>query len=645
GHMVPAAVIPLDAFPVTENGKLDRSALPAPDFASLTSGRGPETTVEEVLCGLFADSLGLERVGAEDSFFELGGDSLLAMRLIARVRSALAAEISIRELFEAPTVAGLARLVDQGRGVARIPLTPRERPERVPLSYAQQRMWFLNRLEDAGAGAAYNVSMGMRLSGEVDVAALEAALGDLADRHETLRTVFPETEGEPHQLITADRPVLRVDMVAATDLEGVVAEETGRGFDLATDVPWRARLLVLSPVESVLVLVAHHIAVDGVSMGVLARDLGTGYTARVRGEASGWEPLPVQYADYALWQREVLGDLGDPDSRLTGQLDHWRHALADLPEELSLPMDHPRPSESSFRGGVVPVRTDAEVHALLSEVARRHGVTMFMVVQAALAVLLSKVGAGTDIPLGTAVAGRNDAEVERMVGFFVNTLVLRTDVSGDPSFVELLGRVRETDLAAYAHQDVPFERLVEDLNPARSLSRHPLFQVMFSLQSAPQDQGDWDWDLPGLQVHPIRPEETATARFDLSVELSELRDEQGAPAGLQGGIQYATDLFDPDTAEALAVRLTRVLEQVAADPDVRVGAIDVLSADERHRVVAEWNDTARPVPEQSLVALFEAQVVRSPDAVAVVAGETRLTYAEVNARANGLAHHLRGQGV
>ncbi|CAM5722882.1 Carrier domain-containing protein OS=Streptomyces fumanus OX=67302 GN=GCM10018772_59690 PE=4 SV=1 [Streptomyces fumanus] len=648
-YMVPAAFVTLEAIPLTRNGKLDRSALPAPDLAGRTTGRAPATPTEELLCGLFAEVLGLERVGADDSFFTLGGDSLLAMRLIARVQAVLHAEITIRDVFTSPTVEALARLVaDGGAGGPRLALAARERPRVVPLSYAQQRMWFLNRLEEAGAGAGYNVPLALRLTGELDVPALEAALRDVADRQESLRTVFPEAAGVARQeVLQGERGhlVLRVDEVAAEDVPAIAGDEMARHFDLTRELPWRARCLVLSPSESVLIVVAHHIAVDGWSMGVLLRDLSFAYEARVRGAAPGWQPLPVQYADYALWQRELLGDLDDPDSLISAQLDHWRSVLAGLPEELALPTDRPRPSESSFRGGTVRVETGAEVHALLSEAARRHGVTMFMVVQAALAVLLSKVGAGTDIPLGTAVAGRGDAALDDLAGFFVNTLVLRTDVSGDPSFAELLGRVRETDLAAYGHQDVPFERLVEDLNPARSLSRHPLFQVMLTLQNLPQ--GDTGLRLAGLRAQPLDEgqEQTQVAKFDLSVTLTEHRDEQGAPAGLQGGIQYATDLFDPDTAEALAVRLTRVLAQVATDPDVRVGAIDVLSADERHQVVAEWNDTTRPVPEQSLVALFEAQAARTPDAVAVVAGETRLTYAEVNARANGLAHHLRSQGV
>ncbi|MFC5754777.1 amino acid adenylation domain-containing protein, partial [Actinomadura rugatobispora] len=648
-YMVPAAVMALDELPVTVNGKLDRAALPAPDFAGQITGRGPATVTEEIVCGLFAEVLGLETVGAEDSFFELGGDSLLAMRLIARVRAVLDVEVNIRELFAAPTVAGIARLADgEQAGGTRAALAVRARPEVVPLSYAQQRMWFLNRLEESNVRAAYNVPLALRLSGDLDVAALEAALGDVADRHESLRTVFPETGGVPRQEILhgeAGRPSLTVVRVDEREAGGTVAAEMGRGFDLGRELPWRTTLLTISESEYVLVVTAHHIAVDGWSMGVLAREMGVAYAARRSGSAPEWEPLPVQYADYALWQREVLGDLDDPDSLISAQLAHWREALAGIPEELALPVDRPRPAEATFRAGSVPIEVDARTHAGLTETAQKSGVTMFMVTQAALALLLARLGAGTDIPVGTAVAGRGEAVLEDLAGFFINTLVLRTDVSGDPSFAELLGRVREADLAAYAHQDLPFERLVEDLNPVRSLARHPLFQVMLTVQNLPQDEAPME--LPGLRARPLveAEEEAASAKFDLSFSLAEHRTADGAPAGMSGGIHYARDLFDEATAQALADRMARVLEQVARDPQVRVGDVEVLGEAERHQVLVEWNDTARPVPEASLAELFERRVAESPDAVAVVFEGAELTYAELDGRANGQAHALVGRGV
>ncbi|MEU6072154.1 condensation domain-containing protein, partial [Streptomyces sp. NPDC047082] len=591
--------------------------------------------MEEVLCGLFAEVLGLETVGAEDSFFELGGDSLLAMRLIARIRSVLDAEISVRGLFGAPTVAGVAQLIEGETATKRVALAARPRPEVVPLSFGQQRMWFLNRLEEAGAGAGYNLPMVMRLDGALDVPALEAALGDVADRHETLRTVFPETAGLPRQQVLegpAGRPALVVERVTEADLERELAAETGRSFDMTRELPWRAKLFALSAEDHVLSVVVHHIASDGWSNGVIARDLGVAYAARSRGQAPDWTPLAVQYADYALWQREVLGELDDPDSVISGQLAYWREALDGLPEELSLPADRPRPASGTFRGASVPVQLHPHVHAQLVSIAQRHGATMFMVAQAALAFLLSRLGAGTDIPLGTAVAGRGDEALDDMAGFFVNTLVLRTNVEGNPTFAELLRRVRETDLAVYAHQDVPFERLVEDLSPTRSLTRHPLFQVSLGMQSVQQKAGTepdaWDWS--GLSVRPMMPS-LETARFDLSVTLTEHRDAEGAPSGIGGAIQYAVDLFDEETAEALAGRLVRVLEQVAADPQVRVGQLEVLDHTERDLVVSGWNDTDRLLPLGTLGELFGAEVARRPDAPAVVAGEVEWSYAELDA--------------
>ncbi|WP_239101878.1 condensation domain-containing protein, partial [Microbispora amethystogenes] len=603
-YMVPL-VVPIEAMPLTANGKLDRAALPAPDQPA--AGRTAETPMEELLCGLFAEVLGVEQVGAEASFFDLGGDSLLAMRLIARIRSVLETEISIGDLFGEPTVAGLARMIG-GTGQARPALTPLPRPEVLPLSYAQQRMWFLNRLEDAGEGAVYNLPLALRLSGDLDMAALDAAIGDIADRHESLRTIFPETGGVPRQQVltgAAGRPAVGVTQTSEDGLRDAVAAHLGAGFDVSVELPWRAHLFALGPSEHVLLIVAHHIAVDGWSMGVLGRDLSTAYAARREGRAPSWQPLPVQYADYALWQREALGDLDDPGSLISGQLGYWRQALEGAPEELALPADRPRPAASSFRGGNVHLEVDARTHARLAEVAQNGRATMFMVAHAALAVLLAKVGAGSDIPIGTAIAGRGDAALEDLAGFFVNTLVLRTDLSGDPSFDDVLARVRETDLAAYAHQDVPFERLVEELNPTRSLSRNPLFQIMLAVQNLTPTV----WELPGLRGESLQLGAEA-ARIDLSVTLVERRDD-GEPSGIGGMILYAADLFDEETAQALARRLVRVLEQVAADPSVRLSELEVLDEAERRAVLGEWNDTATPVAVRTLPELFAAQVERT----------------------------------
>ncbi|MEU6890178.1 condensation domain-containing protein, partial [Streptomyces viridosporus] len=424
--------------------------------------------------------------------------------------------------------------------MARRTLAPMPRPEAVPLSYAQQRLWFLGRFE--GPGATYNIPLALRLTGPVDSAALAAALHDVVGRHEPLRTVFPDTDGVPHQRVldACDaRPEWAVVDVDADGpgLDALLAEQVTRGFDLATDLPLRATLFRAGEREHVLLLVLHHIAADGSSLTPLARDLSAAYAARCRGEAPAWNELPVQYADYALWQREVLGREDDPTSVVSGQLDFWRRALAGLPEELPLPVDRPRPARASYRGDVVPFTLDADVHAGLAALARESGASLFMVLQAAVAVWLGKLGAGPDVPLGTPVAGRTDSALDDLVGFFVNTLVLRTDTSGDPTFRELLDRVRETDLEAYAHQDVPFERLVDLVSPERSLARHPLFQVMLTLDNDARGH----LTLADVDAE-ILPLGTGAAKFDLALSFGERSADDGSPAGLDGFVDFAVDL-------------------------------------------------------------------------------------------------------
>ncbi|MET9611041.1 amino acid adenylation domain-containing protein, partial [Streptomyces sp. NPDC006512] len=638
-YMVPTAYVPLPELPLTPNRKLDRRALPVPD-GQAAAGRDPRTAREAKLCELFADVLGLERVSIDDSFFDLGGHSLLATRLVSRVRTGLGAELAVRTLFEAPTVAALdARIAGAGR--ARQALTPRPRPDAVPLSPAQRRLWFLGRFEDAGGN--YNLPMAVRISGELSVPALRAALADVVTRHEALRTVFPDTDGRPrqHVLDPADAvPSLPVIGVADDELDRVLAAASGKEFDLTRDLPLRARLFALGGTEYVLLLVVHHIAADGWSMAPLARDLADAYRARRGGTAPAWEPLPVQYADYTLWREEVLGDEHTPGSELARQIDFWRTTLADLPEELELPADRPRPAETSYRGDTVGLAIDAATHQALVGLARGSRASVFMTAQAALAALLHRLGAGDDIPLGTPVAGRTDQALDELVGFFVNTLVLRTDVSGDPTFRELLDRVREADLAAYAHQDVPFEQLVETLNPGRSLARHPLFQVMLSFQNNTEAA----LDLDGVRTT-ARPVGLKTSNFDLSVVLAERFTADGTPDGIEGGIEFATDLFDRESARALADRLVRLIADLVAAPDRALSTVDVLTAEERHQVLRTWNDTAREHPAGTLPQLFEAQAALTPDATALVFRDVRLSYAALNAWANRLARQLVADGV
>ncbi|MER7756257.1 amino acid adenylation domain-containing protein, partial [Kitasatospora sp. NPDC097643] len=510
----------------------------------------------------------------------------------------------------------------------------------IPPSSAQRRLWFVNRLE--GASGTYNNPVALRLTGELDVAALEAALADLADRHEPLRTVFPEVDGEPYQrVLAADeaRPGLTVTDCAEDGLTAALETESQRPFDLTVEPPLRPTLYRLGPDLHVLMLVLHHIASDGWSMAPLLRDLALAYEARCAGRAPGWEPLPVQYGDYTLWQRDLLGTEDDPDSLVSGQLDYWRGELAELPEELALPADRPRPAEPSYAGGVVSMPVGAELHRSLAELAQADGGTLFMVLQAGVAALLSRLGAGTDIPIGMSAAGRTDEALDELVGFFVNSLVLRTDVSGDPTFRELLARVRETDLGAFEHQDVPFERLVELVNPGRSSARHPLFQVLLQVQNTAEARAEF----PGVEAA-FETVGWDRAKFDLGVAFSERRDETGAPAGLTGSLEYAADLFDRETARRLLDCLVRVLTGAAAAPDGRVGALDLLSDADR-QAFAGWNATDRPVPAGDLPGLFAAQAARTPAATAVVFEDQSVTYAELDARANRLARHLMAEGA
>ncbi|MGA5227282.1 condensation domain-containing protein, partial [Streptomyces koyangensis] len=596
-YMVPSAVVVLDALPLTPSGKLDRRALPAPVIDTESSGRGPRTPQEEILCGVFAEVLGVSRVDVDSNFFELGGHSLLATRLISRVRSVLGVELSVRAVFEAPTVAALAQLLSQCQG-ARPAVRVVERPDIVPLSFAQRRLWFLHRLE--GPSATYNMPMAIRLSGELDRDALRLALGDVVERHESLRTVFPEVDGVPQQRVlsvSAAGVGLSVVSTVEEELPARLAAAAADGFDLANDLPLRVTLFELSPTEHVLLFVLNHIAGDGWSLRPLSRDVTEAYVARVGGRVPGWSELPVQYVDYTLWQQELLGDESDPQSVISRQVDYWKTALTDIPDRLDVPVDRPRPAVASYRGDLIDIQMSAEVHGRIVALARECGASVFMVLQAGLAVLLKRLGAGSDIALGSPIAGRVDEALDDLVGFFVNTLVLRTDVSGDPSFRELLGRVRETDLAAYAHQDVPFEHLVEVLNPARSLSHHPLFQVMLALQNTPEGA----FVLPGLESR-IEPVGTGTSRFDLFFNLRERFSASGVALGLEGFVEFSTDLFDRGTVVSLVERLVRVLEQVVADPGVRVGAVELLSADERAQIIEARNATDREVIVPSVLS-------------------------------------------
>ncbi|KIF05975.1 peptide synthetase [Streptomyces sp. RSD-27] len=508
----------------------------------------------------------------------------------------------------------------------------------IPLSFVQRRTWFLHQLEGA---ETWNISSAFRLTGRLDEDALLAALRDLVDRHEILRTTYlTDDDGEPYQQILPLERALEqvrvpVDEVAAEDVAAAVDETVAHWFDLETEIPLRARLLRSGPEEHVLVLVVHHIASDGSSGAPLARDLAAAYNARRAGRAPDREPLPVQYKDFTMWQREVLGDLDDPGSLGAQQIAYWRRELEGVPQPLNLPLDRPRSVEAGTDGDAVPIPVAAEVMAGLQRLADGRGLTMSMVMQAALGVLLGKLGGGEDIPVGTPIAGRTDEALNDLIGCFVNNLVIRMDLSGDPTFAELLARVRDKALAAYEHQDVPFEVLVEQLNPDRSAAYRPFFQVMCGWQNTEK----WSLELDGLTVE-YRQALLATTQVDVFFSMT--TDETGA---LRGDISYATHLFDRDTVEDMAARYARVLEQLAADPQTRIGDVDVLVDGERERLLVEVNDTAEPTLEGGLVQALRRRAEAAPDALALVCEEETLTYRELDARSNRLAHWLVERGV
>ncbi len=648
GYMVPALFVRLDAMPLTPTGKTDRQALPEPAAERPTAAwEAPRTPIEEVLAGIWEELLGVRQVDRRDSFFELGGHSLLATRLVSRLREAAAVELPLKAVFEAPTLCGLAELVEaawrdggaSSTPSARIapPLRPIPRRRDLPLSFAQERLWFLEQLEPGNA--SYHLPVAVRFKGRLEAAALGGALAAIVARHEALRTRFVTVEGRPAQAISArvhlglpsvDLSLLSPDRREEREEEvrRLALEAARQPFDLERGPLLRVRLLRLEEEEHVLLLSMHHIVSDGWSMGVLVRELGVLYRAAVEGRPSPLPALPVQYPDFAVWQREWLsGEV------LAAELRWWRERLAGAPAVLQLPTDRPRPAVARFRGAGLPFRLSAAVTAGLQALCRRRGVTPFMALLAGFSALLWRGSGQDDLVVGTPIAGRTHREIEGLIGFFVNTLALRTDLSGEPGFAGLLARVREGALAAYAHQDVPFDKLVEILAPERSLAHAPLFQVFLVLQNTPAET----LRLPGLELKPVELG-TGAAKFDLTLALGAAAD------GLAGVWEYDRDLFDPPTIARLGGQLERLLEAAVAEPEARIGALALLSAAERQQL-AEWNGTAAPYREVSLSELITEQAARTPDAAAVVFEDEVLSYGGLAARAGRLAGELRRLGV
>ncbi len=642
-YMIPSTFVQLAELPLTPNGKIDRRALPEPTEGRLEAGQeyvAAQTPVEELLVGIWEEVLGVERVGVHDNFFELGGHSLLATQLISRVRAAFEIEMPLRQLFESPTVQELAVAVEaalrQELAVSAPAIERAPREQGLLLSYAQQRLWFIDQLEPNSA--LYNIPAAVRLKGELNTAALEQTFGEIIRRHEVLRTRFATVNGSPVQLISAalpfSLPVVDLSDVGAAEREAeaqrLATAEAQRPFDLSLGPLFRVRLLRLSATEHILLCTMHHIVSDGWSIWMLVREVATLYEAFSQGRPYALPELPIQYADYALWQREWLtGEV------LETQLAYWREQLQGAPAVLELPTDHPRPAVQSFRGAAHRIELSAELTERLRQLSRAEGVTLFMTLLSAFSVLLSRLSGQDDIVVGTPIANRTRVETEGLIGFFVNTLVLRTKVEAEESFRELLRRVREVTLGAYSHQEVPFEKLVEELQPERDLSHSPLFQVLFTLQNAPlSDLKLRDIELSSLQNR------NGTAKFDLALELT------NSEWGAVGTIEYNRDLFDEETIERFSGHFQTLLDAIVGEPEQRVAELAILTHAERAQLLVEWNQTGTQYPSQSCIhELFEEQVERTPEAVAVVYKDERMTYAELNSRANQLAHYLRSRGV
>ena len=622
-YMIPTAFVFLEKLPLTANGKVDRRALPAVGRERVEGKReyvAPRTIVEEVLAGLWEDVLRVKQVGVHDNFFELGGHSLLATQVISRAREAFGVELPLRSLFEAPTVSSLSHSIEELRlsGMQSIvpPLVPRDEvsDEEIPLSFAQQRLWFLDQLEPNNP--FYNISTGVRLSGELNVVALERTLSEVVRRHEVLRTTFSTVNGEPRQMIGAATAIT----LPPEDLRHLPAEEREREaerrageesrqpFDLSHGPLLRLRLLQLAADEHVLLVTMHHIVSDGWSIGLLIREVSVLYDSYCAGTESPLQELEIQYADFSVWQRQWLSG-----AVLESQLDYWREQLRGL-SNLQLPTDRVRPAVQSYRGTTIEFVLGQEVTAALKELSRREGATLFMVLLAAFQVLLSRYSGQREVVVGTDVANRNYAETEGLIGFFVNQLVLRTELTGAMNFVEALQRVRELTLQAYAHQDVPFEKLVDELQPERDLSRSPLFQVKLVLQNAPSST---------LQMGDLRLRSTAgeghTSKYDLLLELSE------GDGDLGGALTYSTDLFDRATVVRLLEHYRQLLRGVIATPELPLAHVSILSAAERDQLLLEWNQTTIYFPPLCVHELFAEQARQRPEATALIYREERMT--------------------
>jgi amino acid adenylation domain-containing protein len=641
-YMVPSAFVLLETLPLTPNGKIDRRSLPAPDFHTQQQNKyvAPRTPLEEILITAWRQILNLNQVGIHDNFFEIGGHSLLATQLISRIRSHLQIELPLRSLFSAPTVAQLAPIIQQlqqqNLQLIAPPIVKRDNDNDLPLSFAQTRLWFIDQFEPNSA--LYNISAALRLEGTLCVTALEQSLTEIVQRHEALRTNFITVDGQANQIIheQINGQLSVVDFKHLSESESKIAalelvkQQAIQPFNLASDSLLRATLVTLSDTEHILLICMHHIVSDGWSIGVFVEELTALYNAYAQGQPSPLNPLPIQYTDFAIWQKNWLqGEV------LQTQLSYWRNQLIGAPAILSLPTDRPRKAKQTFVGAHQQFALSAQLTEKLNQLSQEQGVTLFMTLLAGFNTLLCRYSGQTDIVVGSPIANRNKSEIEGLIGFFVNTLVLRTDLSNNPSFAALLDRVREVSLGAYTHQDLPFEMLVEALQPERDLSYTPLFQVMFVLQNAPLSSVELD----GLKLTPVEME-NPIAKFDLTLSM------ESTPDGLMGWWEYNTDLFDGSTIERMIGHFVTLLEGIVANPLSAISQLPMLTSSEQQQLLVEWNNTQTDYPvDKCLHQLFEEQVLKTPQSVAVVFENQRLTYSELNDRSNQLAHYLRYEGV
>ncbi|MBD2201839.1 amino acid adenylation domain-containing protein [Calothrix sp. FACHB-1219] len=642
-YMIPAAFVALEALPITPNGKLDRWALPAPNITQLSSPSdfiAPSTAIEKQLVNIWTEILGIDNIGIHHNFFNLGGHSLLATRLISQIRQIFQIELPLRRIFEKPTIAGLAKDIEKATKtnsqVEEIKITRIARSPHLPLSFAQQRFWFLTQLEMHSS--AYNMPSAVRLQGNLNIKALQQTFQEILRRHEALRTNFQTIEGQPVAVILPPAavrlPILDISNLPANQQELEVkkqtTEEAQTPFDLNNGCLLRVKLLRLSEQENILLLTMHHIASDAWSTDILLREFVTLYQAFSEAQPAPLAELPIQYVDFAAWQRQWL-----QGERLESQISYWRQQLEGVPELLELPTDFPRPPLQSFQGATYSFKLPQQLSVGLNQLSQQQGTTLFMTLLAAFKTLLYRYTGSEDLAIGSPIANRDRIELEGLIGLFINTLVLRTNLAGNPSFIELLKRVREVALGAYAHQDLPFELLVEELQPQRNLSHTPLFQVMFVLQNVSMSA----LELPGLTLNYL-PVDSGTAKFDLTLDMTETIE------GLVANFEYNSDLFQASTIKRMAGHFQTLLEGIIANPQQRLSQLPLLTSSEKHQLLQQSHNTEITYPVDEFIhELFAQQVEKTPDAVAVIYENQQLTYQELNAKANQLAHYLRSLGV